>query len=144
MLDARIPSVLQQWLHRPLWGWGNLASSVIRATTPSNRRSVTACPDRLVPAARKVTAPPSVLHRMQRGWHFFLGLNHGNNFWRQPVKTGVSAIRKAAQIVGNDLPGRQDARQNLNHGAHGFRSLSRSRRRLAAGIRGVRLRVQAP
>ena len=36
-LDARTPSVLQPWRHKPLWGWGNLVFSVIRATTPRSR-----------------------------------------------------------------------------------------------------------
>jgi len=34
VLDARIPSALQPWRHKPHWGWGKLARSVIRATTP--------------------------------------------------------------------------------------------------------------
>jgi hypothetical protein len=32
VLDARTASALQPWRHKPLWGWGNLVFSVIRAT----------------------------------------------------------------------------------------------------------------
>ena len=32
--DARIPSALQPWRHKPHCGWGKLVFSVIRATTP--------------------------------------------------------------------------------------------------------------
>src|SRR5450830_1013274 len=36
VLDARIPSAIQRWRHKPHWGWGNLVFSVIRATTPAS------------------------------------------------------------------------------------------------------------
>ena len=108
----------------------------------------------------------------QQGLHFLLGFDDGDDFWRQAVKTGIGAIGETAQRVGNDLLGRQDGGDGLDEGrygphagrcahcaaprggvrllgaarrrAHGLRSLKRSRRRLAAGISGVRLRVQAP
>ena len=43
MLDARTPSALQPWRHKPLWGWGNLVFSVIRATTPCKHGISNAC-----------------------------------------------------------------------------------------------------
>lgn len=48
-----------------------------------------------------------------------------------------------AGIGSNQLYG-QNTYQSVNQCTHGFRSFSRSRKRFGAGIKGVRLRVQAP
>ena len=82
--------------------------------------------------------------RLQQSLHLCLGFNDGHHLGREPVETGVRAICQAAQVVGDDLRWRQNPRNGLDQGTHFFLSLSRSRRRLGAGMRGVRLRVQAP
>ena len=64
--------------------------------------SLMACPDRLVPAARKVTGTPVARGQAEQLGHFVLVLRADDDLRDEAVESGVRAPGQAAQFVGID------------------------------------------